>query len=147
MIRHYNPETGRFLSEDPIGFFGGDNNFYRYVFNSPLIYRDPNGEFGLIGAIIGGIAGGIISGITSGGDSVSIGVGIVSGAIGGAIGPGGIAAGLLFGIAYDFFTNPSNTDSKADLPPKNQHPVPAPSKCNPTFQSCPPVSPNMCIGK
>jgi RHS repeat-associated protein len=28
----------RFISEDPIGFAGGDSNLYCYVGNSPLIY-------------------------------------------------------------------------------------------------------------
>jgi len=41
--RYYNPSTGRFLSEDPIGFRGGDNNFYRYVSNNPMKYFDPLG--------------------------------------------------------------------------------------------------------
>ncbi len=41
--RFYAPETGRFLSEDPIGFNSGDSNFYRYVGNSPLMYSDPYG--------------------------------------------------------------------------------------------------------
>ena len=31
------------MSEDLIGFDGGDNNFYRYVGNNPLIYTDPQG--------------------------------------------------------------------------------------------------------
>ncbi len=35
--RYYSPEMGRFLSEDPIGFAGGDVNFYSYVGNSPVI--------------------------------------------------------------------------------------------------------------
>ena len=43
MIRPYAPETGRFLSEDPIGFNSGDSNFYRYVGNSPLMYGDSYG--------------------------------------------------------------------------------------------------------
>ena len=34
--RHYHPDTGTFLSEDPIGFGGGDANLYRYVRNNPL---------------------------------------------------------------------------------------------------------------
>ena len=42
--RHYNPDTGRFLSEDPIGFESGDSNFYRYVENNPLTFIDPYGE-------------------------------------------------------------------------------------------------------
>ena len=45
--RYYNPETGRFISEDPIGFAGGDNNLYRYVKNASLISRDPLGLFTL----------------------------------------------------------------------------------------------------
>ena len=38
--RHYNPETGRFLSEDPIGFNGGDANLYKYVLNNPTNFVD-----------------------------------------------------------------------------------------------------------
>ena len=33
--RYYNPTFGRFVSEDPIGFAGGQANLYAYVFNSP----------------------------------------------------------------------------------------------------------------
>lgn len=44
-IWDYNPETGRFLSEDPIGFKGGDFNLYRYVQNNPIRYNDPHGLF------------------------------------------------------------------------------------------------------
>ena len=47
IIRPYAPETGRVLSEDPIGFLGGDFNLYRYAFNSPLKYVD---QFGLMTA-------------------------------------------------------------------------------------------------
>lgn len=41
--RYYDPQTGRFLSEDPIGFAAGDLNTYRYVWNSPQSWRDPSG--------------------------------------------------------------------------------------------------------
>jgi len=41
--RNYDPNTGRFLSEDPIGFAGRDANLYRYVLNNPVKYRDPSG--------------------------------------------------------------------------------------------------------
>lgn len=41
--RYYNPTTGRFLSEDPIGFAGGFN-LYRYVFDDPIGLADPIGE-------------------------------------------------------------------------------------------------------
>ena len=41
--RYYDPKVGRFLSEDPIGFAGGDSNLYRYVSNNSIKYRDPRG--------------------------------------------------------------------------------------------------------
>lgn len=56
--RYYSPQFGRFMSEDPIGFNGGDANLYRYVWNSPTNFRDPLGLWG-VGASVGGtIAGG-----------------------------------------------------------------------------------------
>ena len=42
--RHYSPETGTFISPDPIGFRGGDPNLYRYVVNNPINYIDPDGR-------------------------------------------------------------------------------------------------------
>jgi RHS repeat-associated protein len=46
--RWYDASTGRWLSEDPIGFGGGDDNLYRYVGNSPLANTDPTGLAGTI---------------------------------------------------------------------------------------------------
>jgi RHS repeat-associated protein len=40
--RYYDGVAGRFLSEDPIQFEGGDN-FYAYVRNSPVMLVDPSG--------------------------------------------------------------------------------------------------------
>jgi len=40
--RYYGPSTGRFLGEDPIQFVGGVN-FYRYVSNNSINFRDPLG--------------------------------------------------------------------------------------------------------
>lgn len=34
---------GRFLSEDPIGFASGDENWFRFTWNNPRNYRDPSG--------------------------------------------------------------------------------------------------------
>jgi RHS repeat-associated protein len=45
--RYYSPGIGRFESEDPIGFNGGDPNFYRYVFNSVTSLIDPRGLDGV----------------------------------------------------------------------------------------------------
>ena len=41
--RYYDPEVGRFISEDPIGFGGGDVNLMAYVGNQPINYVDPEG--------------------------------------------------------------------------------------------------------
>jgi RHS repeat-associated protein len=46
--RYYDPGLGRFISEDPTGFEGGDLNLYRYVNNSPLNGTDPTGEQAII---------------------------------------------------------------------------------------------------
>jgi hypothetical protein len=40
----YDPNTGRFMTEDPSGFFlAGDPNLQRYVGNNPLSFTDPSG--------------------------------------------------------------------------------------------------------
>jgi RHS repeat-associated protein len=57
--RYYDPASGRFISEDPIGFRAG-TNFYAYVQNDPIAHRDPSGLFGAIGLIAGIIVTGII---------------------------------------------------------------------------------------
>jgi len=41
--RYYDPQVGRFISEDPIGFDGGDMNLYAYVGNQPVNFVDPDG--------------------------------------------------------------------------------------------------------
>ena len=42
--RYYDSELGKFVSQDPIGFEGGDTNLYGYVGNSPVENRDPSGQ-------------------------------------------------------------------------------------------------------
>jgi hypothetical protein len=41
--RMYDPQLGRFISEDPIGFAGGDVNLYGYVWSNPISFTDPMG--------------------------------------------------------------------------------------------------------
>lgn len=41
--RYYDPSVGRFITQDPISFAGGDANLYRYVSNQPVIATDPSG--------------------------------------------------------------------------------------------------------
>jgi len=57
--RYYDPEIGRFLSEDPMGFEGGDVNEYAYVGNNPLGANDPRGECPICVPLL--IAGGAIA--------------------------------------------------------------------------------------
>lgn len=80
---HYDAETGRWTSKDPIGFAGDDVNLYRYVGNNPVNLRDPSGLVGIPGAVAGAIAGGIGAGVNSGGSPLAIGIG---GFVGGTVG-------------------------------------------------------------
>ncbi|MET9259497.1 RHS repeat-associated core domain-containing protein [Amycolatopsis sp. NPDC004079] len=41
--RYYSPGDQRFLSQDPLGFAGGDSNLYAYVTNQPTNLTDPLG--------------------------------------------------------------------------------------------------------
>jgi len=44
--RYYDPQAGRFVGEDPVGF-GAGTNFYRYVGNDSLNRFDPLGLWGV----------------------------------------------------------------------------------------------------
>ena len=41
--RYYDATTGRWISQDPMGFDAGDSNLYRYVHNQPTQESDPSG--------------------------------------------------------------------------------------------------------
>jgi RHS repeat-associated protein len=41
--RYYSTTLQRFISEDPLGFAGGDANLHAYVGNNPTRHRDPSG--------------------------------------------------------------------------------------------------------
>ncbi len=41
--RWYDPTTGRWQSQDPLGFDAGDSNLFRYVENAPTKNTDPSG--------------------------------------------------------------------------------------------------------
>lgn len=52
--RYYDPQAGRFISRDPIGFAGGDVNLYGYVQNNPVNRIDPLGLASLVTDMRGG---------------------------------------------------------------------------------------------
>jgi RHS repeat-associated protein len=41
--RYYDSSTGRFISQDPLGFAGGTSDLYQYVLNNPVDLTDPTG--------------------------------------------------------------------------------------------------------
>jgi RHS repeat-associated protein len=45
--RYFDPLSGRWISEDPIGFRAADQNLYRYVRNDPVNKTDPTGLYEL----------------------------------------------------------------------------------------------------
>ncbi len=57
--RYYQPRLQRFLSEDPIGFLGGDVNLYGYVGQNPVLWTDPSGQNPLLilGCLLGAAEG------------------------------------------------------------------------------------------
>jgi len=49
--RYYDPETGRFVSRDPVEVIErvpGSSNPYQFVYNNPYVYSDPTGEFSIM---------------------------------------------------------------------------------------------------
>ena len=81
--RYLDPNTGRFLGKDPIGFSGQDQNLYRYVLNNPVNFTDPFGlfVFGVAesGTLAAGPGGDVAAGIVA--DFNGNVAGIVSGGI------------------------------------------------------------------
>jgi len=57
-VRYYDPQLGRFISEDPIGLLGGINP-YVYAGNDPVNQLDPSGQ---CGPLCIAVAGGAIAG-------------------------------------------------------------------------------------
>lgn len=104
--RYYDPSSGRFLNEDPLGF-GSDVNFYPYVGNSPIIFTAPSGKSA--GAAVG------LAPIFSGGVSGTEVGGSMAGPIGALV---GLNVGLLIndsigaydlGVAYGWWDSQSET--------------------------------------
>jgi len=76
-VVYYDPQTGRYLTSDPIGLVGGLNP-YLYAEANPVGQIDPMGLYALPGAIYGSISGAVGGYITGGW------VGVIPGAMAGA---------------------------------------------------------------
>jgi hypothetical protein len=92
--RYYDPVIGRFYSNDPVGWVPGSpvHSFGRYTYanNNPYKYTDPDGKFGILGAIIGGVASGAAA-YLSGARGTDLALAIGGGALAGAA-TGGMAS-------------------------------------------------------
>ena len=100
--RYYDPQVGRFISVDPMGFGAGDTNLYRYVGNNSTNATDPTGMW-LNFAIGAGIGFALDLGFQlwenqgdfSKIDPTRLAISTISGAIGGGIGSGLVKGGAL----------------------------------------------------
>ena len=93
--RYYDPETGRFISQDNVSYLDPDSinglNLYAYCANNPVMATDPTGTFVLsffiACVLIGAAVGGALGGITAAENGTDIMTGVLTGALlGGAVG-------------------------------------------------------------
>jgi RHS repeat-associated protein len=129
--RYYHPELQRFISEEPIGFAGGDVNLYAYVGDNPVNWRDPYGLFpwlpiftrgggkGILSAGPGALTGGIIGGFAGAGLGTATG-------IPGAGFVGGLGGGWVGGKLGGLFDPPCAGELNCDEPIPAETPKPLP---------------------
>ena len=159
--RYYNPQAGRWISADPIGFDSGDTNFYRYVGNNSINYIDPDGDLPIVavplytGAIVAIVTGsGIIyrghwkgwkNFVVSGGFAFAGGffggVGATTGGVAGAISAitGSLIGSILGGVVTtaDLFPDPSpEIPSKPKPPSSPPGPESTPSESKKENKDC-----------
>lgn len=150
--RFYDPKLGRFISEDPIEFAGGDVNLYGYVRNQPQWFRDPLGlQPGgdvLTNPDILRTAAQTLA--TAGGAILTMGGAVVSSPI--AVGAGGLVIGGAIGLPIGNYTanHPSNPfvygpwNPYGTPPPMiPAFPIPASSTTTTAGPVCQPMPPPM----
>lgn len=113
--RYYRPSVGGFISEDPLGFGGGQGSFYAYVGGNPINYLDPTGLSAQTAPI--GFWGGAVGGAEAGGiDGAEIGTGLEPGGgtlLGGAVGAvGGAVVGGVIGWWGSYTSRGNVADSQ-----------------------------------
>ncbi|MGA1823831.1 MAG: RHS repeat-associated core domain-containing protein [bacterium] len=118
--RFYDPRIGRFLTQDPIGFAGGDTNLYTYCMNNPVNWIDPWGFFTVSVGIT--ISGGL--GIGGGGGTfINIGHNsseeMMSGWSASLTGTAGAGAFAGAGGSTEFNLQITNADNVTQLEGKN----------------------------
>ena len=124
--RYYDPETGRFISPDHMGYMAEQMeringcNLYAYCLNNPVMYSDPEGTFilfALIGAIVGfavSFASSAVSQAVTNNGEVDWGVAFVDGAFGAVSGflgaaTAGIAVPRTISVAVDMVLSFANS--------------------------------------
>jgi RHS repeat-associated protein len=103
-FRWYDAIPSHWLSDDPLGFWGGDPNLHRYVFNRAENATDPTGLFIPGAALVGGLVGaaygaGISLGVTIGVSLITTGQMPSNGQMVGAIVGGAVAGGIMGAVA------------------------------------------------
>jgi RHS repeat-associated protein len=94
--RDYDARTGRWTSEDPYEFYGGEN-FYVYGHNDPVNFVDSSGDVPIAVAIIGvaAVVGGVSEAWAADGGVSDKAIAFAQGAVSGAVGASvGIAAAI-----------------------------------------------------
>ena len=91
--RYYDADTGRFTMEDPIGIEGG-LNVSLYGNANPVVFVDPSGEYGLLGAVIGGVSSAVGTAAT-GGSVQDIAINGLIGMVAGFVPGGGVLVGAV----------------------------------------------------
>jgi RHS repeat-associated protein len=111
--RYYSPLFQRFVTQDPIGFGGGDTNLYSYAGNDPISETDPQGLIGYdsvsevgVGIALGAAIAGVQAAHNGASASEIVEATVLGGASGAAIGwkisklvPNLIAGGLIGGVS------------------------------------------------